>query len=261
MALGAVALVILVILNLPAQSASRLKLAIGSLFLPLFGLATSGQQAAERAADTLTPRSQLVRENEQLRRENAQLRLHAVQSAEIFRENARLRQLLGWQQKQPWKLKLAHVVLRDPANWWRTRQIDLGSRDGIRPDLPILSPEGYLIGRVGAVSLTHSQIVLLGDPTCRVAALVENEARDTGMIGVAGPFDGSLVEMSFLPPNAVLKPGQNVSTSGLGSIFPKGIPIGKVVDFRPVEYGLSMQARVKLGANLSSLEEVWVLFP
>jgi cell shape-determining protein MreC len=55
-----------------------------------------------------------------------------VQAAATARENDQLRMRVGWQQQQPWKLKLANVVMRDPANWWRTVQIDLGSRDGLR---------------------------------------------------------------------------------------------------------------------------------
>jgi rod shape-determining protein MreC len=117
-----------------------------------------------------------------------------------------------------------------------------------------------LVGRVGSVGLTRSQVVLVGDPNCRVSALVENETRDTGVVGAAGPLDSSLVDMSYLSRTANLKPGQTVVTSGLGGIFPKGIPIGKVVDAQAVDYGLRIEARVKLAANLSSLEEVWVLF-
>src|SRR5262249_5786992 len=157
---------------------------------------------------------------------------------ETSRENTRLRQLLGWQQKTPWKLKLANVVLRDPENWWRTVQIDLGSRDGIRTNLPVLTSDGLLVGRVDAVGFTRSQVVLLGDRNCKAAALVQNESRDAGVIGTSDPFDNSLVTLSFLSKNANLKSGQWVVTSGLGGIFPGGIPIGTVVDSRTVEYGL-----------------------
>ena len=68
------------------------------------------------------------------------------------------------------------------------------------------------------------------------------------------------MELGYLSRNAELKPGQNVWTSGLGGIFPKDIPIGKVVDVHAAEYGLYAVARVKLAANLNALEEVWVLF-
>jgi rod shape-determining protein MreC len=260
-ALGLVVLLTLLVLNLPASTAARLKLAVGSLFLPLFGLAGGAQQTAAKAGAALTPRSELLRANELLRRDNQQLRLQAAQAEETTRENTRLRQLLGWQKQTPWKLKLAHVLLRDPANWWRTVQIDRGSMDGLSNNIPVLTTDGFLVGRIASVSLTRSQVVLIGDPNCKVAALIENDARDTGMIISSGPFDGSFVNMSFLAHSANVKPGQHVVTSGLGGFFPKGIPVGKIVDARPVESGLYTEAQVKLDANLNSLEEVWVLFP
>jgi rod shape-determining protein MreC len=259
-ALGIVALLVLVVLNLPARTAARLKLAAGSLFLPLFGLASASQQASGKAADTLTPRSELERQNEVLRRENLQLRAQEHESAEIAKENDRLRALVNWQRRVPWKLKLARVVLRDPANWWRTVQIDLGSRDGIRENMAVLTPEG-LVGRIQSVSLTRSQVVLVGDPNCKVSARVNNQTRDDGIIGASGPFDASLVEFTHLERNANVKAGQEVVTSGNGGIFTNGIPIGKIVDVRPAEFGLYLEARVKLNANLAGLDEVFVMIP
>jgi rod shape-determining protein MreC len=260
-ALGSVVVLTLVVLNLPSQTTARLKLAFGTVFLPLFGLTTTSQQIAGKAGDALVPRGELLRQNETLQRENHELRLQVMQAEALQLENARLRQIVGWQQRKSGKVKLANVVLRDPANWWRTVQIDVGSRNGVTNDLPVLTPEGFLVGRISSVSLTRSQVILLGDPHCKVAARVDNEMRDTGVLGVAGPFDNSLVALSHLSKNANVKPGQNVFTSGLGGIFPKDIPIGKIVDARPIEYGLHTEARVKLAANLSALEEVWVLFP
>lgn len=259
--LGLVFVLALVILNLPGQTAARIKLAIGSLFLPLFGLTSAGQQTAAKVTDAVLPHAELARQNELLRRENEQLRIQAMHAAEIARENDRLRQQVGWQQRQrQWKLKLAHVILRDPANWWRTVQIDLGSRDGLSNNLAVLTSDG-LVGRTSSVSLMRSQVVLIGDPNCKVAALVQNETRDTGVIGSGGAFDNSLVELSYLSRNSNLKPGQNVVTSGLGGVFPAGIPIGKIVYSHPVEYGYYTEARVKLEANLGALEEVWVRLP
>jgi rod shape-determining protein MreC len=257
-ALGGVVLLTLIILNLPARTTARLKLGIGSLFLPLFGLASSSQQLAGEAGDTLVPRRELLRELEASRRENQELRLQANQTAELARENDRLRKLFGWQQlKQP-RLKLAKVVLREPSNWWRTVQVDLGSRDGVRANMAVLTTDGALVGRIGSVSFDRSQVVLLGDPNCKVAARVDNETRDTGVIGGSGPLDSQFVEMGYLSRTANLKPGQNVMTSGDGGIFPPNLLIGQVVDAHSVEYGLAEVARVKLAANLSALEEVWV---
>jgi len=255
-----VLLLTLIILTLPSHTAARLKLALGSLFIPLFGLASSSQQLAGKAGDAVTPRGALLKEIETLRRENQRLQIEALQAKEMARENGQLRSLFGWQQKIRWNLKLANVVLRDPANWWRTVQIDLGSRDGVRANCLVLTTNG-LVGRVSDVSLTRSQVVLLGDPNCKVSALVENDTRDKGIIGTSDPLDNSLVVLVMHSKNVSLKAGQNVLTSGLGGIFPPGIPLGKIVDARPVDYGLYVEARVKIAANLSGLEEVWVLFP
>jgi rod shape-determining protein MreC len=259
-ALGLVVLLTLIIFNLPNRATARLKLGIGSMFVPLFGLAGTSHEAAAEAGDTVMPRSELLKQLERLQRENRQYRIQALQAEEAARENARLRQLLGWQRQAPWKLKLGRVVLREPSNWWRTVQIDLGSRDGIQVNQPVLTAEG-LVGRISSVSLTRSQVLLLGDPGCKVAAEVENATRDCGVVGSSGPLNSEFVEMGYLTGSANLKPGQLVRTSGNGGIFPPNLPIGTVVDSQPVDYGLATVARVKLAANLNALEEVWVLFP
>jgi rod shape-determining protein MreC len=261
LALGAVVFVAIILLSLPTRATSRLKLAVGSWFLPLFGLAGAAQQLPADLADSVLPRRELLRQIDALRRENQQLRSQAVQSIAIARENDQLRALFNRAKQLPWRLKMAYVIGRDPANWWRTVRIDRGSQDGLTNNLPILSAEGFLVGRVSSVNDHDSQVVLVGDPNCRVSALVENSARDMGVLIAGGTLDTSLVELTYLASSANLKPGQSVITSGLGGIFPKGIPIGQIVDSRSVEYGLYTDARVKLNANLGSLEQVWVLFP
>jgi rod shape-determining protein MreC len=258
LALGTVALVALLIFSLPQRTTSRLKLAAGSVFLPLFGLLNTAQQLPGNAADAVMPHRALLKEIGDLRNENQQLHFQMMQAATTASENDRLRALLGWQRQAPWQLKLANVILRDPANWWRTLQIDLGSRDGVRENLPVLTPDG-LVGRISAVGLTRSQVVLLGDPNCRVSALVANPAHDIGIISAGGPLDYTLVELTYLSGNAEVKPGEDVLTSGQGGIFPQGIPIGQIVDSRTVEFGLYTEARVKLSADLGALEQVWVI--
>jgi rod shape-determining protein MreC len=266
LALGAVVLVAVLVLSLPANATSRLKLVISSWFLPLFGLATAVQQLPADLADSALPRHELLAQINSLRQENAQLKAAQIQAVAIARENDQLRALFGWQKQVPWRMKLAKVVMRDPANWWHSVQIDLGSRDGLRENLPVLTSDG-LVGRVSSVGLTTAQVLLIGDPNCRVSALVENPSHDIGVLSVSGPLnasgplDPSLTELSYLDSGANVKPGENVITSGLGGVFPKGIPIGKIVDAQSIELGLATEARVKLNANLDSLEQVWVLFP
>src|SRR5712671_4430341 len=122
-ALSLIVILTLTILNLPSQTTARLKLGIGSFFLPLFGLAASSQRVVEKAGEAIVPRQELLRQNEALRRENTQLRLQLVDSDKALQENDKLRSLFNWRQRSRLKLKPAHVVLSEPANWWRTIQI------------------------------------------------------------------------------------------------------------------------------------------
>jgi cell shape-determining protein MreC len=79
-ALALVAVVALIIFNLPTQTMSRFKLAISGLFLPLFGLAGSSQQALQKTGNTILPRNILAKENEKLRLENERLRVQLMQN-------------------------------------------------------------------------------------------------------------------------------------------------------------------------------------
>jgi rod shape-determining protein MreC len=253
-----VALAALVLLNLPVNTSARLRLAISSQFLPLFGLANYSQDVAGSTVELALSKRELIRQNNQLRSEIQQLKIQSARSAEIERENARLSQLVGWQAKTQWPMRLARVVLRDPANWWSTVQIDLGSQHGIKLNMPVVTTNG-LVGRVSSVGMFRSQVVLVGDANCRVAAMVQNETSDSGVLGNAAPLDRELIDLSYLPRTTNIKPGQKVFTSGLGGTFPRGIPIGKIVDTRQIDFGLSTEARVKLENPLGSLTEVWVL--
>ena|SRR5690349_25166350 len=86
-ALGLVMVLTLTILNLPSQTTARLKLGIGSLFLPLFGLATSSQRSVEKAANALVPRRILLDQNEALQRENQQLKLQLIEAEKTAQED------------------------------------------------------------------------------------------------------------------------------------------------------------------------------
>jgi len=261
-ALGLIVLITLVLLKLPSKTVSQIKLAIGGLFVPFTGVAGSTGQMLDRGANMVIPRSELLRQVEELNQQKEENRIRQMQADEIARENARLRQHLGMPpQEYPWKRKLARVIARDPANWWRTIWIDRGLRDGVTTNCAVFTAEG-LVGRVRETSFAQSQVVLLGDLDCRVSAMIE-ETRDAGVIAPSSssPLDNIIVDLGYLSRNHIPRAGQRVVTSGYGGVFPKGILIGLVVDSRSVGYGLYHEARVKVAVRLNALEEVWVKLP
>jgi rod shape-determining protein MreC len=259
-ACGAVLLIVLILLQLPERKTHRVKLLLGGFFFPLFSLAGSVENTAGHATERLATRGSLLQQVAQLQRENQQLRFQLSQLQDAWRENTRLKQALGWQPIMPWQLKPGRVIGQDPANWWRMIHIDLGSRDGLRANQPVLTPEG-LVGKVTEVGFARSQVVLAGDPACRFSAQVQ-ETRDKGIIAPdEKSFSHLLVNFTFVPTTATLKPGQLIVTSGDGGVFPKGVPVGQIVDVQTNESGPYLEARVRLLANLNQLEEIWVMLP
>jgi len=264
-ATGSVLLVVLLLLNLPDRAASQLKLAIGTLYLPLFGMAGSVESAVERTEASFRSRASLEQQLRELTEENRSLRFKLSQFQGVWRENKRLREAIGWQERSPWTLLAAQVIGQDPVNWWLGIHIDRGRRDGLRVDLPVIV-SGGLVGRVSEVGFARSRVVLVGDPTCHVAAQIvppdEAEVQAKGVVSASAfGLDPQVVDLAYVPPGSEVHPGQEVLTSGDGGVFPKGIPIGKVLSVETNQMGLYLEARVRLAVNLNRLEEVWVLFP
>ena len=270
-AAGAVSLLVVILLSLPSAFTERVKLTLSGFFLPIFGLSNLGEKTAQKTGDLVVPRKTIVAENRKLKAELEQLRFQLQQSENLRREVAALRKLTGFQAPPNWTLKPARVIARDPSQWWRTAEINVGRRDGVYEHAPVISRDG-LIGKVTTVLSGRSRIVLLGDATCQAAALV-TETSEQGIVkAYAG--DPAIVLLTYLSKGATVRPGQSVvssaldlrpghqvETSGLGGVFPEGIPIGKVIDVRNVGHGLYREARVRLAADFNQLDRVFVVVP
>ena len=256
------------LLSLPSEFTERVKQTISGVLLPMRGLSSAAESGGEKLGEVLTPKKVVVAENKKLKEQLAQMQLQLRQTEVIRRENKELRKMIGFPQETPWNLIPARIVAKDPSRWWQTAQINVGRKHGVVVNAPVLTTQG-LVGKVSATMGGSSQIVLLGDANCRASATVF----ETGEHGIvkAYPRDPSIVLMTYLTKGGVssgqtvissgleLSPGNRVQTSGLGDIFPKGIPIGTVVDVQSADFGLYMEARVKLAVKTSNLEFVYVV--
>ena len=245
--------------NLSPNSSSRLKRAFSSFFIPFFSLQKGAEQVGDLIVDNGTPRKLLLQELNDLKQSNRKLRLRLAQNQNLTQENDNLRKQLKLLPKPEWNPRLTRIVGRDPANWWRSAQIDLGSIDGVKIDMPVLTAEG-LVGRVQEVHTHRSRVALLGDPACRISVTVKATG-ESGVLNAGGGtiFDPTLVNLLFLPASTDARPGDTLFTSGLGEIFPRGIPVGKLLAVEPAPGALTTTARVRLSVNSSKLNNVWVL--
>ena len=248
-----------VCLNLSSDSSARLKRTFSSFFIPLFSLQKGMEQVGDLISDNGTPRKVLLQELHDLKQSNQLLRLQRAQNQNLTQENVNLRKQLKLLPKAEWNPRLTRIVGRDPANWWRSAQIDLGSMDGVKVDMPVLAAEG-LVGRVQEVHPHRSRVALLGDPACRISVTVKATG-ESGVLNADGGtvFNPTLVDLLFLPSSTKARPGDALFTSGLGEIFPRGILVGKLLAVEPAPGALTTTARVKLSVNSSKLNDVWVL--
>lgn len=195
---------------------------------------------------------------EQLQKQIRQLEGEVARLQEFRAESERLRRLLDFREKtrDRYELVAADVIGRDPGNWFGTVAVDRGAADGVGPDMPVLLPEG-LVGRVLRVSQHTSEVLLLTDPRSSVGGTVQVTRTPGVLRGVVNGF-GQL-RMTYLVKDAPVEKGQMVVTSGLGGIFPGGIPVGKIVSVRPEPTGLTKEALVQPLVDFARLEEVFIL--
>lgn len=169
----------------------------------------------------------------------------------------RLRLALAYRERSVFKLVPAEIIARDASTWWDTVAINRGKRDGIEGDMSVVTDQG-LVGKTTTVSESVSVVVLISDENCRVAANVEG-TREQGIVSgerVAGALT-PLLDLNFLSKQANLQPGQKVYTSGVGGVFPSGLQVGTVKEYRVRE--LDSQARLLPAVDLAKLEDVFVV--
>jgi rod shape-determining protein MreC len=192
--------------------------------------------------------NRLLEENKKLRTENNGLR-------DLQKDNDHLRDVLGYRERSSFRLIPAVVLGHDAQAWWSTIKINRGSKDGIVPDLPVITDRG-LVGKTTSVSGDMSEVVLITDENCKVAANVEG-TKEQGISSGARAPEGEL-QLAFLSKLADLQPGQKVYTAGVsGGVFPSGIALGTVKIFHARE--LDGEAILEPAADLGNLDDVFVV--
>jgi len=195
-------------------------------------------------------------QNEKLKKEIDFLRQKLNTANEIYLENRRLKNLLSFKQKTPYKVLSARVIGRSADNWSSIVIIDKGSYHGIKRGFVVINYLG-LVGRVIETGDSTSKIMLINDPSLGVSSIVQR-SRQEGL--VAGTLGRSLI-MKYLPKDADIRVCDLIITSGLTEAYPKGLLIGSVVNIGEEFSGLSRYAIIKPAVNLSSIEEVLIIIP
>jgi rod shape-determining protein MreC len=207
-----------------------------------------------QAREELSSTRQKLLSIDQTNREIVQLR----------RENQLLREQLGFTEMLPVDRIAAEVIAEDHDNLFSTITINKGSRHGVMKDMPVVAfqqdLEG-LVGKVVAVGPGSSQILPLYDPQCEVSARLERSRFEGLLSGQGKDRQNLLVRYVKKLAKDQIEYGDMVVTAGLGGLYPKGINIGRVRDWKAETYETSLELQVEPIIDFSRLEYVFILKP
>jgi rod shape-determining protein MreC len=229
-------------------------------------LTSPAQVGATGMTENMTGAVSFVLELGTLRQRNAEL--EQVNSAllsenfglrEVERENQLLREMLDFAQTRPGlELRGAQIVARvigwESNNFLDYIMLDLGANHGLELGMPVVTDQG-LVGRISETTATTSKTLLITDPSSAVNAILQSSR----LHGVVRGIPGGTLVMDYLPQGETFSVGEVILTSGLGGRFPKGIPIGQVVEIRQRDFEVFQQAVVQPTVDFPRMELVMVV--
>src|SRR5580704_15404909 len=195
------------------------------------------------------------KDNDAMRSELDRLKIRNAELEGRALEADRLAVLLNFHTTHPeTPMIAARVIGGSPDSGSLVVNIDRGSRDGIRRDMGVITPDG-VVGKILAVYPDISQVLLLGDKESGVGALLADTRTQGPVKGTGEP----LLSLDYISSDEKVTVGEAVLTSGQDRIFPKDLPVGTVVTATPDRKTAFIQIALKPAAHLDRLEEVLVL--
>jgi rod shape-determining protein MreC len=237
----------------PVQSA------ITQLTSPAQVGATGATNGLTEAVDFLLELRNLRLRNAELEQVTGSLLVENFELREVQRENEVMRNLLRFAQTRPGievrgAQIVARVIAQESNNFLEYIMLDLGTVHGVGVGMPVVTDQG-LVGRISQVTDSTSKVLLITDASSAVNAILQSSRLN----GVVRGSPGDDLIMDYIPQGEIFSVGEIVFTSGLGGRFPKGIPIGQVVEIRQRDIDVFQQAVVRPTVDFPRLELVMVV--
>ena len=232
---------------------------VNTILSPFQSAVTSISNATKKIGVISWEMVTVYEQNKMLRSEVEQLRQRDVNVNEIMAENTRLTNILNYKNAvKQFDTAVAKIISYDSSNLTNSITINLGAKDGMQKNMPVITPQG-LVGTIVAVYEHSAKVQLILDPRSAVGAIIQRP--ESRVIGIMQGSVGvqTLAKMLNIPRDADVVVGDNVLTSGYGGLYPKGIVIGEVVEVTNEAGGLLKYATVKTAVDFYRIEEVLVI--
>jgi len=264
-----IALLLVVVLNLPLPATLAMRAGMRDNAAPFQNAMSLVIHRARGLLAVLGRTSKLLDEKRDLQVEVAELRTLVQRLEQFETENKTLRRQLGFAVLSPRQLLLCEVVARgDMSGWWQTLRLNKGTDDGVEVGMAVTSIDG-LIGRTTAVARHSCDVLLITDPSCKVACKVVRNGAFGIMQGAGIALGGGVslemlasakpCDLDYVSTTYELQPRDVVHTSGLGGVFPEGLPVGRVGEVRLDPSGLYQQAEILPSANIGAIKYAFVV--
>ena len=214
---------------------------------------------AEQLYNYMFEYESLLAENQRLKEQLSQIEEEARQADAIARENDRLRALLDFMELNPqYDLVEGYIISWSSNDWSNTFTINRGADAEIETGMCAITANGELVGLVDEVGPNYAVIKSVLDSSLEISATIASSGYN-GMVkgGYASGLDGYL-RMNYLPSSATIRNNDQVVTTG-STVYPRDLVLGYVIDAGFDATGVAKYALLEPAANISSLEQVFVL--
>ena len=238
---------------------SLVKDAVMGIVSPFMRLASTIGDSFHGFAEYFTEFDRLREENKILSERVKELEDQVYNAQLIEEENEWMRSYLGAKRAHTdYIFYDANLIASETGGYISSFTLDRGSSSGIKVGMPVLTNEG-IIGRVTEVGLTFCRVSTIINYDSSIGAYVER----SGAVGlVSGDFDrrrDGLCVLEYLAFDADIEAGDRIYSSGLGSVYPRDLYIGEVVEVTGDAYNHTTIAVVRPAANLKDITKVMIL--
>ena len=234
-------------------------LAVKGALAPFRAAGTALTTAAEKYYGYMFRYEALAAENEVLEKRIAEMEDVARQADSTARENQRLRQLLDLTAThEDYVLVDAYIIGWSSTDWENTFTINRGTASGIQENMCAITANGEVVGLVTEAGINYAVVKTVLDSTLEISGTISTSGYN-GMVS-GGYIQGNetLLQMNYLPSSAIIRNHDQVVTSG-STVYPRGLIMGYVVDAGFEETGVAKFALLDPAAEISSLEQVFII--
>lgn len=242
-----------------ADYVSPASVAVGTVFAPLQKVTSAISERLTWFSSSFASSGALKNENDRLKEKIAEYENKLVGYDEMKRKIASYEKMLEVKEANAdFELENANIIGTDGADVFSSIIIDKGKSDGVDVNDPVVSGN-YLVGVVKKVNESYSVVRTVLNPKVNVSA-VESKTRETGYVtsDISRAEDGRCI-FAGLDRTTAVSPGAIIVTSGIGGTYPKGLIIGTVSQVLQSDYDISSYAVVTPGAEITALEDVFVI--